>query len=105
MHLLVPELLMQYCRPEPKPVRNLSKWYSWLLKAPNLRVTKRIVVAVIGGTVTLIGIALIVLPGPAFIVIPIGLSILATEFLWAKRWLRKARKIAAPFTSVPPHDA
>jgi len=33
------------------------------------RLAKRIVVAVVGGTVTLIGIALIVLPGPAFIVI------------------------------------
>jgi len=70
------------------------RWNSWLLNAPNLRVGKRIVVAVIGGTVTIIGIALIVLPGPAFIVIPIGLSILATEFLWAKRWLRKARQMA-----------
>jgi tellurite resistance protein TerC len=81
-------------------------WYSWLMKAPNLRVAKRIVVAVIGGTVTLIGIALIVLPGPAFIVIPIGLSILATEFVWAKRWLRKARQVATPFKSKKtPHDA
>jgi len=61
------------------------RWNSWCLPVPNLRIAKRIVVAVIGGTVTLIGIALIVLPGPAFIVIPIGLSILATEFLWAKR--------------------
>jgi uncharacterized protein (TIGR02611 family) len=59
----------------------------------NLRVARRVVVALIGGTVTLIGIALIVLPGPAFIVIPIGLAILATEFLWAKRWLRKARQL------------
>jgi tellurite resistance protein TerC len=48
---------------------------------PKLRFAKRIVVAVVGGTVTLIGIALIVLPGPAFVVIPIGLSILATEFV------------------------
>ncbi len=48
-----------------------------------------------GGTVVLIGIALIILPGPAFIVIPIGLSILATEFAWAKRWLEKARQMAA----------
>jgi len=55
--------------------------------------------------VTLIGIALIVLPGPAFIVIPIGLSILATEFLWAKRWLQKLRRLASSFTSKPPHDA
>jgi tellurite resistance protein TerC len=59
----------------------------------------RIVVGVIGGTVTLIGIALIVLPGPAFIVIPIGLSILATEFVWAKRWLAKARAMTSRFTS------
>ena len=58
------------------------------------RFAKRIVVAVVGGTVTLIGVALLVLPGPAFIVIPIGLSILATEFVWAKRFLRKAREIA-----------
>ncbi len=66
---------------------------------PDYRVAKRIVVVVIGGTVTLIGVALIVLPGPAFIVIPIGLSILATEFLWAKRWLQKARQMAARLTS------
>ena len=71
------------------------EWKSWLRDAPDLRVGKRIVIGVIGGTVTLIGIALIVLPGPAFIVIPIGLSILATEFLWAKRWLQKAREAVA----------
>ena len=78
---------------------NQHRRSAWLRNAPNLRVAKRIVVAVIGGTVTLIGIALIVLPGPAFIVIPIGLSILATEFLWAKRWLRKARELATPLKS------
>lgn len=65
------------------------------LNAPNLRGPKRVVVAVIGGTVTLLGIALIVLPGPAFIVIPIGLSILATEFLWARRLLEKARAMVS----------
>ena len=56
---------------------------------PKLRVAKRIVVAVVGGTVTLVGIALIVLPGPAFIVIPLGLSILATEFVWARRYMKR----------------
>jgi uncharacterized protein (TIGR02611 family) len=55
------------------------------------RVIKRIVVAVIGGTVLLVGVALIVLPGPAFLVIPAGLAILALEFAWARRWLKKAR--------------
>lgn len=80
-------------------------WYSWFRKSPTLHAAKRIVVAVIGGTVTLIGIALIFLPGPAFIVIPIGLSILATEFLWARRWLKKVRQIAARLTSKSPPDA
>ena len=47
---------------------------------------RRIVVGVIGGTVVLIGIALIVLPGPSSLVIPIGLIILASEFAWA-RWI------------------
>jgi tellurite resistance protein TerC len=70
-----------------------------------LRVAKRIVVAVIGGTVTLVGIALIVLPGPAFLIIPIGLSILATEFVWAKRFLERARQMATRLKSNSPHDA
>jgi len=54
---------------------------------------KRVVVMVVGGTVLAIGVALIVLPGPAFIVIPLGLAILAIEFAWARRWLRSARAI------------
>jgi Putative transmembrane protein (PGPGW) len=54
---------------------------------------KRIVVAVVGGTVLALGVVLIVLPGPAFVVIPAGLAILAFEFAWARRWLRSARAI------------
>ncbi|MDE2059757.1 MAG: PGPGW domain-containing protein [candidate division NC10 bacterium] len=51
------------------------------------RQAKRVVVIVVGFTVLLIGIVLIVLPGPATLVIPLGLAILATEFVWAKRLL------------------
>jgi len=72
---------------------------------PKVRFAKRIVVAVVGGTVTLIGIALIILPGPAFLVIPIGLSILATEFVWARRFLQRARQMVARAASKPPSDA
>jgi uncharacterized protein (TIGR02611 family) len=60
----------------------------------NIKIVRRIIVTVIGATVLLIGIALLVLPGPAFIVIPIGLAILATEYAWARRWLKRARGIA-----------
>jgi uncharacterized protein (TIGR02611 family) len=52
---------------------------------------RRIVVAVIGGSVVLVGIAMIVLPGPAIVVIPLGLGILGLEFAWARHWLRKLK--------------
>jgi len=55
---------------------------------------RRIIVSIVGGTVVLIGCALLVLPGPAFVVIPVGLGILGVEFVWARRWLRKlSRKV------------
>jgi uncharacterized protein (TIGR02611 family) len=52
---------------------------------------RRIVAGLLGGSVLLIGLVMIVLPGPAFIVIPLGLAILATEFFWARRILMKAQ--------------
>lgn len=76
-----------------------NKWLSWFRNAPNLGAAKRVIVIVVGGTITLIGVVLLVLPGPAFIVIPIGLSILATEFVWARRLLKKARELAANVVS------
>jgi tellurite resistance protein TerC len=65
----------------------------------NIKVVKRVIVSVVGATVLLIGVALLVLPGPAFIVIPIGLAILATEYAWARRWLRKVRRMASNVVS------
>jgi tellurite resistance protein TerC len=56
-----------------------------------LKQIKRIIVAVIGFTILLIGVILIVLPDPAFVVIPIGLAILATEFVWGRRLLKKVK--------------
>lgn len=55
-----------------------------------LRVAKRILVAVLGFSVIAVGIVMILTPGPAILVIPAGLAILAVEFAWARRWLRKA---------------
>ena len=52
---------------------------------------RKIIIAIIGTTVLVFGIVLIVLPGPAFIVIPIGLAILASEFIWARRLIERGR--------------
>ncbi len=59
-----------------------------------LRAARKVVVAVVGVAVLIVGAALIVLPGPAFLVIPAGLAILATEFPWARRLLGYAKERA-----------
>lgn len=53
------------------------------------RKAKRVVRVVIGFTLLLFGIVLLVLPGPATVVIPLALVILAGEFVWARRLLKK----------------
>jgi len=55
------------------------------------RWARRCVIAVVGGTVVLIGILMIALPGPAVLVIPAGLAILAVEFGWARVWLKRVQ--------------
>src|SRR5438034_11387916 len=80
----------------------LPRWMKRLFSVWNLdnvKVVKRVIVSVVGVTVLLIGIALLVLPGPAFVVIPVGLAILATEFAWARHWLKRARRVASDMVS------
>lgn len=50
---------------------------------------KKIFVGIAGGTVLLLGIAMIILPGPAILVIPLGIGILATEYAWARHYKEK----------------
>lgn len=56
------------------------------------KMARRIAIGVVGATVLLIGIIMIVTPGPAFVVIPVGLAILSIEFTWARLWLARVRK-------------
>ena len=72
---------------EPSSDRAPTNFAVWLWKQ-----ARRVVVFIVGSTVLLIGIVMIVAPGPAVIVIPLGLAILATEFVWARRWLKYARQ-------------
>lgn len=72
----------------------MSRYERWtarfgLTDRPRLRKT---IVAVIGSTIVLFGLALIVLPGPAIVVVPLGLAVLATEFAWARALLKRGGK-------------
>jgi uncharacterized protein (TIGR02611 family) len=71
-----------------------------------LRQIRRIGIAIAGGVVLAIGVAMIVLPGPGIVVIPAGLAILATEFPWARRLLHRLRsklvRRRSPEPAAPP---
>lgn len=92
-------------RPRPRTDRLFWRWprafYDALrsrrarrLAEMTLRQARRLVIAVIGGTVLLIGIVMIIppIPGPGIVVIPAGLAILAIEFVWARRLLRRFKE-------------
>lgn len=69
--------------PEPEnPVKSKSLYHR----------VKRWITIIIGVTVLGLGIAMIVLPGPAIIVIPVGLAILGGELLWARKYLAFIKK-------------
>jgi tellurite resistance protein TerC len=53
---------------------------------------RKLVIFLIGTSVVLIGCVLFFTPGPAIIVIPVGLAVLATEFIWAKKLLKKFKE-------------
>ena len=48
-------------------------------------------VAIVGGTLIVVGLLMLVLPGPGIAVLALGLVVLATEFAWAERTLHKLR--------------
>jgi len=52
---------------------------------------RRFLIGTIGFSVVLIGVVMIVLPGPAIIIVPLGIAILASEFAWARRVWRRGQ--------------
>jgi tellurite resistance protein TerC len=67
--------------PRPTPLEDVAD--AVVITQRNLR---KVIVLIIGTAVLLLAMALGPLPGPGFILLaPLGLAILATEFLWARR--------------------
>ena len=74
-------------RPEPKFVTKLRAQRDQHRDRSRI---VRILFVLVGFTLLLAGIAMLVAPGPAFVVIPIGLAILSLEFRWAENMLEKS---------------
>lgn len=82
-----PETLVESSQtptPEPSPPENGTL-------AAMTKMVRKIVVGVIGGTVIVAGIAMLLLPGPGWVTIAVGLGILATEFAWAARVYKRLK--------------
>lgn len=69
----------------------LAKRRDGLRERPILDFSYRVLVAIIGLTVLLVGVAAIPYPGPGWAIVFLGLAILATEFYWARRTLTYTR--------------
>jgi uncharacterized protein (TIGR02611 family) len=59
---------------------------------PALALAYRLVVGIVGGLIVVLGLALVPLPGPGWLIVFLGLGILATEFTWAERLLDFGRR-------------
>ena len=93
---MTPQTLVNPERRRSFSVR-FSDWLSRVLvclKVDEVPHIKRIIVTVVGGTILVGGVAMFLTPFPAVLVIPAGLAVLGTEYAWARRWLRNARKMA-----------
>jgi uncharacterized protein (TIGR02611 family) len=59
---------------------------------PALALAYRLAVGIVGGLIVVLGLALVPLPGPGWLIVFLGLGILATEFAWAERLLDFGRR-------------
>lgn len=76
-----------------RPIRRmLRRARAWVSQHPRLEHAYRAGVGILGGTLSVIGLLLVPLPGPGWLIVFLGLAVLGTEFRWAKRmavWLKR----------------
>lgn len=71
--------------------RFMKKWRAIIERRPWLNLLYKVIVTVLGVLVTVIGVILIPLPGPGWLIVFLGMTILGSEYHWARRltgWLR-----------------
>lgn len=69
----------------------MERWRAAIRKRPWLDVVYRVIITVLGALIVIIGLILVPLPGPGWLIVFIGLTVLGSEYHWARRvlgWLR-----------------
>lgn len=70
----------------------MGRWRQAIRKWPWLNVVYRVVISLLGGVMVLVGLIMVPLPGPGWLVVFLGLTVLGSEYHWARRvlgWLRR----------------
>ena len=77
---------------DPGPRRGWRRWrrtaHTWrerVRSRPQTHRVYRVTVGLVGGLIVLVGLTLVPLPGPGWLIVFIGLAMLASEFAWAQR--------------------
>ncbi len=79
-------------------VRRFRAWRESVRRRPSTNRMYRLGVGLLGGLIVVVGLVLVPLPGPGWVIVFIGLAVLATEFTWAARLEKFARKHVAAWT-------
>lgn len=69
----------------------MRRWRGRIAERPWLNAVYKVLITVIGVAVVIIGLILVPLPGPGWLIVFVGLTVLGSEYHWARRllsWLR-----------------
>ncbi len=75
----------------------MERWRGRIRRRPWLNTVYKVLVTTFGGLIVVIGLILVPLPGPGWLIVFIGLSLLGTEYHWARRLLGWLRRVLARF--------
>ncbi|RGE19194.1 TIGR02611 family protein [Leucobacter sp. wl10] len=75
----------------------MDGWRRAIRRRPWLNTAYKVAVTVLGVLVVVVGLILVPLPGPGWLIVFIGLTILGTEYHWARRLLAWLRRVLARF--------
>jgi uncharacterized protein (TIGR02611 family) len=79
--------------PKPDSPSRISAIIAAIRAHPTGSVAFRTTIAILGGLVVVVGLILVPLPGPGWLIVLFGVSIWAVEFVWARRVLQYGRRL------------
>ena len=85
-------------RSEHSPLDRLRAWRERIRSRRSTRHAYQAVIAVVGGSVVVGGLLLVPLPGPGWLIVILGLAVLASEFAWARALLDFVKRTLSSWT-------